>query len=440
MIVLNSAPRDIETTKIESESARLPVIVIDYCDNVPDSYNESIEGVYALKINSTIFKNRTQESEIFIEELENKNCYKKALTWTYYFNVLEKKIGREKIILQNLGTVTIKYKFERSQTTEDYTVLPIYSYNQCKQQFFFKKDEDMVTPGQTKEINITYFSNAPGIYEESWELKLLNVDFFKSSNEEIVINLVGETVEDIKTINKNIQHLIEEINLKANYLMIFNFLQEATTNAIFIKPETYPYKDYFLEADLFVTINPEYYYHQTLVQKLKEFFKEMTGDEWDLSVRSWREAVVAKEFNERMIYYDVLKHAHRDLLKPFSDNLDDLSRQKHRMVKFLMNNLVDKFYDERIRLTQAYGLADKFIQEPKEERFGGCVAVSPEEFINRSHSESSNVSKSSCITSTLNEDVVLSVFYLHIYEHLVTTVETCAGVLSSLDLNRYVVF
>lgn len=437
-MVLGRAPQDIETTELENGLARLPVIVIDYCDNVPDPYNEYMEGVYALRINDTIFKtdNTPQESQIYFEELKNITYQKNALNWMYYFNVPVKRIGRGKLIFQNLGTVTIKYCFERSQNTENYTLLPIYSHNRCEQKFFFKFGEDIVTPGQIKEINITYFSNTPGIYEESCDLKILNVDFFKSPNEKVVINFVGETVEDIERLNKNIHVLKDKINTKADYLMIFNLLQEVITKAIIIKPKMYPYKDYFLESDLFVTINPEHYYHQTKVEKLKEIFIQMTGDEWDLSIRSWRDAVVAKEFNERMIYYDILKQANRDLLKPWFDNSDHLSQQKHWMVELLMNNLIDKFYDERIRLTEAYQ-TDELIQESKENFFESSVAVSPAEYVNRSHSESSNFSKYSRIT-LFKDDVALSVFYLHMYEYLAKTIETCAGVLSSLDLNRNV--
>lgn len=439
LMILGSAPLDIETGTLENESVRLPVIIIDCCDNIPNPYNESMEGVYALRINDTIFKtdDTPQESQIFFEELENQNCYKNALTWFYYFNVPVKKIGRGKLVLQNLGSVRIKYYFERSQNTDTCSVLPTFSHNRCEQKFFFKKNEDMVMPGQIKEINFTYFSNTPGIYEESWDFKILNVDFFKSSHEKVVVNLVGETVEDLERLNKNIQDLKEKINSNADYLMVFNLLQEAITKAIIIKPEMYPYKDYFLEADLFVTINPHHYYHQTKVQKLKEIFTEMTEDEWDLSVQSWRDAVVAKEFDERTFYYDVLKQANRDLLKPWSDNLDDLSKQKHRVVKFLLNNLIDKFYDEKIRITDAYEI-EELIQESKENFLESSVAASPAEFINSSHSESSNFSNSSCVTTVFKDDVVLSVFYVHMYEHIAKAIETCAGVLSSLDLNRYV--
>lgn len=438
-MILGSTLQDSETREVENELTRMPVIVVDYCDNVPDPYSESMEGVYALRINDTIFKTDStpDESQIFFDRLQNKNCYKNALTWSYYFNVTGKKIGRGKLILQNLGTVTIKYCFERSPVTDNYIVLPIFLENQCEQFFFFNRSEDMVTPGQTKEINFTYFSNTPGIYEEAWDLKILNVDFFKSSNEKVAVNLIGETVEDIEILSKNVQDLKQKINLNADYLMIFNLLQEAITKAVNIKPKIYPYKDYFLEADLFVTINPEHYYHQTKVQKLKDFFIEMTGDEWDLSIRSWRDAVVAKEFNQRMIYYDVLKQVHLDLLKPWSDDLDDLTKQKHRIVELLMNNLIDKFYDERMRLTEAYAIGE-LIQESRESFYESSVATSPAEYVNRFHSESTNFSKSSSITTSLKDNVILSVFYLHMYEYLVETIEVCAGVLSSLDLNRNV--
>lgn len=46
--------------------------------------------------------------------------------------------------------------------------------------------------------------------------------------------------------------------------------------------------------------------------------------------------------------------------------------------------------------------------------------------------------QSLCVLQTFEDDVVLGVFYLHMYVHLATTVEMCAGVLSSLDLNRRV--
>ncbi|KAI8424550.1 hypothetical protein MSG28_003007 [Choristoneura fumiferana] len=100
-----------------------------------------------------------------------------------------KRVGRSKLYLQNLGTVTLRYCWKKIKKPIPF--IPEDTYDQV---FFFNKNEDVLPPGQDKEIFFTFISDKP--------------------------------VNDV--------------------------VDKATVTT----PQIYPYKKYFLEAELFVMKNP----------------------------------------------------------------------------------------------------------------------------------------------------------------------------------------
>ncbi|KAJ8727703.1 hypothetical protein PYW07_001822 [Mythimna separata] len=166
-------------------------------------------------------------------------------------------------------------------------------------------------------------------------------------------------------------------------------------------------------------INNTVLYKPTEVHKMKELYKEMVkGEEWDLSIASWREKMMAKEFDDRMKYYELLRHSHEVLLKPWYEG-DDLIKEKLRTIKCLLSQYVDLFDKEYAKT------AEPLMEQRSSETKAGTRCRVTEKIV---------------VKGPINEQMWHSVFFLRMYDHLATTIELCAGVLSSLDLNRWIEF
>lgn len=319
-------------------------------------------------------------------------------------------MARSKVFLQNLGTVALRYCWKRVKRS-----IPFIPEDAYEQKIFFCKNEDVISPGQEKEIFFTFISDRPGVYNETWELALMNICLFDTLTEKLIFDLVGDSVEKVKKITRKIDKLQSKVDRKAAKVMIQGWLRDIIINATTVMSEQYPYKNFLLEAELFTIRNPVCFYHQSEVQKLKEAYTVMTGNPWDLSITSWRDAIMAKDFDERMEYFSMLKTSYNQvLLKPFFES-DELLKEKYRMVNILMGMLLDKFYDEKMRIAEYNGLSSEIPSEGEE-----SVSPVPE--------------------TELTPYTVMNIFYMHIYEHVAVFIETVAGTLSSLDLNRWIDF
>ncbi|XP_022825621.1 MYCBP-associated protein-like [Spodoptera litura] len=386
----------------------LPEIVIKDDDDLP---GEPLNAVYALKINNTVFYRPVPGHGLFhVPKFQEDENHEECSTWTYYFNVPAKRAGRCKLTMENLGTVTIRYCWKKIKRN-----IPFIPEDTYEQVFFFNKNEDIISPGQTKEIAFTFIADKAGIYSEFWEISLCNIQFFNK----MTINLYADAVENVKMINKKVRALKKEINKKATLNMAISFIETALDNVFEPSPqfEPYPYKKYFVESELFVLRNPMCYYHQTEVGKMKELYTEMLPDkEWDLSISTWREVMMAKDYEDRMKYYQLLRLSHSECLKPWTEG-DGVEKEKFRTIQCLFGQFLDLFDWEFTRITNS------FVFKPPETRSSlrrpksKTIAIDP-----------------------ITAQMLRNVFYLRMYEHFSCFIELCAGVLSSLDLNRWIEF
>lgn len=385
----------------------LPPIIITEATDFPGT---PLSGVYALRVNNTIIlKDITNQNVPRIINLQHESWHESCYSWTYYFNAPVRKMARSKLFLQNLGTVSLRYCWKRIKRP-----VPFIPEDTYEQKFFFCKNEDVISPGQQKEKYFTFISDRPGIYNETWELAVLNICVFDTLGEKLIIDLVGDSVEKVKKITRKIVKLQNKIDRKAAKTMIQHTLRDITIDCTTVKAEQYPYKNFLLEAELFMIKNPVCFYHQSEVQKLKEAYTVMTGRQWDLSIATWREAMMAKEFNERMEYFDILKTSHNKvLLKPLFEG-DELLKEKYRIMNILMGILFDKFYDEKMRIAEYNGSSSEMSMTE--------LFVSP------------------LPDTILTPYIIMNIFYMRMYEHVAVFFETIAGVLSSLDLNRWIDF
>lgn len=402
MIVIGRRPRT-PPPKIPP----LPPIIITEAVDFPGG---PLSGVYALRVNNTIIlKETTNQNVPRIINLQHECWHESCYSWTYYFNAPVRKMARSKLFLQNLGTVSLRYCWKRVKRP-----VPFIPEDAYEQKFFFCKNEDVISPGQQKEKYFTFISDRPGIYNETWELAILNISMFDSLTEKLLVDLVGDSVEKVKKITRKIDKLQNKIDKKAAKSVIQCWLRDIINDATTVKAEQYPYTNFLSEAELFMIKNPVCFYHQSEVQKLKEAYTVMTGHQWDLSIATWREAMIAKGYDERMVYFDMLKTSYNEvLLKPLFEG-DELLKEKYRIMNILMGILLDKFYDEKMRTAEYNGLSSEFFITDD------FVSPLPE--------------------TVLTPCTTMNIFYMRMYEHVAVFFETIAGVLSSLDLNRWIDF
>lgn len=389
----------------------LPVITVEDPTNFCAA---PLSSVYAMRINNTVlYKDIPGQNLVHVPTFQKESTHENCTSWTYYFNVPVKRAGRSKLFIQNLGTVTLRYCWKKIKR-----VVPFIPEDIYEQVFFFNKNEDVLSPGQSKEIFFTFISDKPGIYSEFWEFSLSNISFFDTIIDKLIINLYADSVEDVAMMKRKVEVLKTRINRKAVDNLATAFLNEILDNVFAVPPQIYPYKQFFVEAQLFVMKNPVCFYHQTEVARMKEMYTEMVpGELWDLSIGTWRLAMMAKEYDDRIKYYNLLQHSHAECLKPWYEG-EDLLKEKCRIINYLLGHLADKFDSECARIT------DSFMYRPE----------SPNSKL-RSKSKSKTMSVDPHTT-----DIVRNVFFVRMYEHVADAIELCAGVLSSLDLNRWIEF
>ncbi|XP_026484271.2 MYCBP-associated protein-like [Vanessa tameamea] len=389
----------------QKRKAPLPTIVVTY-DPVNDS---DVSTLYAVKINDTIFLKEVSGQQIdHLIKMQNESCHEACKSWSYYFNCPVNKIGRSKIFLQNLGTVTLRYCWKRIKLPFEDTQSMV---------FFFNKNENVIFPGQNQEISITFISSNTGSYSESWELIFLNTCFFENQNKQLSFTLYADAIENVAKIKNKIFKLKNIIYNNVLKNIATDLLEEIVQKATTVQLQIYPYRKRFLEAEIFVMKNPVCFYHQTEVAKLNEIFTEMApGEPWDLSIISWRIKMMEKEFEDRMKYYETLRKSHRECLKSWYED-DDLLEQKYKVVKQILGQMFDKFDEEFARLPEISDINDETVEKIT--------------------SETSQQEKISDRTTSFT---MKNIFYLRAYEHLATAIEMCAGFISSLDLNRWIDF
>lgn len=394
---------------------KLPLIPTIKVTEVHKPMELTLSTVYALRINNTIFlKNIPGQDLSYLKKIKQEDWHEDCTTWYYYFNNSYNRAGRCRIFLHNLGTVSLRYCWKKLKRSIPFIPEDIY-----EQVFFFNTNEDVLSPGQSKEILFTFLSDRPGIYCESWEISFCNICFFDTLSEKICVNLSADAVENAKEIRKKVEILQAKIEKKAIKNIVTDILDDIIIKAKEVPHQEYPYKHLFVEAEIFLMKNPVCFYHQTEVQKLKDFYTEMCRKPWDLSLITWRQAMIEKEFEDRMKYYDLLKKSHADLLKPWREG-EDLLKQKRRVIYQLLGQMadnIDKKYNELVSL-----------YTPQDVDGGDVTGDVPKN------------SPLPMILENIEPQTISNLFYMHAYDYVCTTIEMCAGVLSSMDLNRWIEF
>ncbi|CAG9794960.1 unnamed protein product [Diatraea saccharalis] len=371
-------------------------------------------SVYAIRINNTvIYKDIPDQILTILDNMKKELWHENCTSWTYYFKVPIKRAGRSKLYLENLGTVTLRYCWRKLRKN-----IPFIPEDNNDEVFFFNKNEDVIPPGQSKVLCFTFISGKPGIFSESWELSFCNICFFDTLTDKLIINLSGDSVEDLNSVVKKVDELKIRIEKETIANIVRDIINDTINKSLTVEPQIYPYKDILLESEMFIMKNPVCFYHQTEVMKMKDFYTELApNDTWDLSIGTWRQKMMEKDYDERMRYYEILRNSHSELLKPWYEG-ENILKQKYRAMKWLLGKMADQFDFEYGRALIMSGVKQNLPDtDVPSSRSNSLVNLDPKKV-----------------------SMMRNLFYLYSYEHVTKTIETCAGVLSSIDLNRWIQF
>ncbi|XP_021208934.1 uncharacterized protein LOC110386859 [Bombyx mori] len=375
------------------------------------SRSEDFSNIYAVRINNTIiYKDLPEQCVDHFTKMRSECWHEDRTSWSYYFNAPTKIASRTSLMLENLGTISLRYCWKKIKKT-----IPFIPEDYYEQVYFFNKNENVLHPGQKININFTFLSKKPGVFSEFWELNFCNICFFDTLAHKFTLNLYADAVENIEEILQKADSIKKYITDQVLIDYIRKILQEILIKSTEEQSLKYPYKDKLLEADLFVMKNPVCFYHQTQVMRMKELYSEMLPDApWDLSITTWRALMMSKGFEERMTYYEHLKESHAELLRPWHEG-EDLMQHKYRITKHILGQLADKLDEEYDRLRKFWVHDSNISLSSKVPVTEGTLAV-------------------------VESEKLRNIFYLHVYDHVAITVEAFSGILSSLDLNRWIEF
>lgn len=402
----------IKGNKPKMATRTLPVLPEILITPTTDYYSEELSAIYAVRINNTVFiKESSARSLRHLKQMQEEKWHEACSSWLYYFNVPVKRVGRAKLFLQNLGTTSLRYCWKKIKEQ-----IHFVSDDDLNQVFYFNKNEDVLSPGQSRDVYFTFVSSTVGIYNESWELGFVNVSFLDNLSKKLTVNLQADTVQDMETIRKKIDIVKVRLNRKAVRKLIKTLLNNAVETATRVEPQVCPYKQLLLESELFIMKNPICYYYQTEVMKLKDFYSEMMpGEIWDLSITAWRDVMMKKDFDDRMKYYNVLKQSYAELMKPWNETRDHLWL-KHVSVKLILSQLANKFDEIYVELIDVIDDLKPFDR----------LSEIPSGFKTPVHSKI--------------QTMVHMIFYMRMYDQIKMAIEACTGIVSSIDANRWIKF
>lgn len=332
-------PITINLDKNYSECLTLPLETLD-------------ENIIGLRINKTILLKEAPGKtasglRYLMEEFYNEEGNSRLLSFT---TKPFRKITRS-ITLQNMGTLAIQYAWRQVDTSVPYmkkkTLNPV---------FFFDKTEGVLIPGKEKVVNFWYFTYFPQINKELWHLNIYpNVlDCVPDCRcKSLTLTLAGITIIDPFSVVKTKSYIDRKVAL--NIVQdILNFLLSTFTKESL---PTVSYEDLGKDDFLFRIENPNYYYHQTIVDRLKVMYQKLpienSRKEWDMSIKTFRNLIIQVDLPEQNEFYAEFQEILQLLLKPdFKLTFDT----KYMVVYMLLNkffNVFEQEHDTSKKITSA---------------------------------------------------------------------------------------
>ncbi|TGZ50185.1 MYCBP-associated protein [Temnothorax longispinosus] len=260
---------------------RIPPITITEPDE--DEPHENADQVAVLKIQDREFV--WQKSSFGRTEPVDTEPIMWSLT---FVDKINEQTERE-IVLENKGTHVIAYHWR-------YSPFRTYGISFVKRgsPFFFNKTKGLVLPGQIVKIKVWYRSRIRGVFTEFWRF----VTEPKLSSSTFVFRFWGCTTDVQSEKLTDCQMIDEYLNRRIRDSTIHSIIEEIMAGVEHHKPPEPTYEISLSQSDLFVSLNPSYHYHPSIVMQLQTIYSDVTDESapaWNLSLDTLRDILLQIE-------------------------------------------------------------------------------------------------------------------------------------------------
>lgn len=275
--------------------------------------------------------------------------------------LFENKTGtssQQSMNVTNDGTAPIYYQWKRKAQVNTFgteRTIPIM-------RFYFDIDDGVILPGITSSLPFFFKSPNVGIFTETWELCTQPV---LCGGEKIEIVLRGIATEEDWFENER-EQIDTMLQVRQNKRMVERLLRDVLSGVQTPPRPSTPTNAYITEEELFNMKNKNVRYKTSTVNNLKSFYEELKeGEEWDLSIATLRENVLAISEEEEK----------EDALRTLNDRLSELcletrcpiGKNDYDTCYEIMCETVDKFVQNAIKLRMKMGLPEKELVIKSEE-------------------------------------------------------------------------
>lgn len=405
-----------------SESPTLPLETLD-------------ENIIGLRINKTILLKEApgkmaSNLRYLMGEFYDEKGDSRLLSFT---TEPFQKITRS-ITLQNMGTLAIQFAWRQVDTSVSYM-----NKKPLNPVFFFDKTAGILIPGEEKIVCFWYFTSFPQINKELWHLNIYPNIMDCSPDcrcKSLTLTLAGITTIDPFSIVKTKSYIDRKVALNIVQDVLNYLLSVFTTESL----PTVSYEDLGKDDFLFSLKNPNYYYHQISVDRLKAMHQRLPLEnferEWDMSIKTLRNLIIQIDFPEQNEFYTEFQGILQLLLKPDFKLIFD---KKHMVVYMLLSKFFNVFEQEHGKSKKIMGAS---LMAVNSTHVGNDLHL----FISASLRISSRaLSKFSSIHNNQisqrlyglsQQDFDKTVFRRRILRYLQLTIENIDATLSSLDHSK----
>lgn len=325
----------------------IPPITINLDTNYPEHPTLPLEtldeNIIGLRINKTILlKEAPGKTASNLRYLMGEFYDEKGDSRLLSFTTKPFRKMTKSITLQNMGTLAIQYAWRHVDTP-----VPYMNKKPLNPVFFFDKTEGVLIPGEEKSVCFWYFTSFPQINKELWHLNIYpNVmDCVSDCRcKSLTLTLAGITTIDPFSTVKTKSYIDKKVALNV-VQDVLNYLLSTFTK------ENLPivsYEDLGKDDFLFSLKNPNYFYHQISVNRLKAMYQRLPLEnfekEWDMSIKTLRNLIIQIDFPEQNEFYkefqEILQLLHKPDFKLTFDN-------KHMAVYMLLGKFFNVFEQER---------------------------------------------------------------------------------------------
>ncbi|KAL7295277.1 hypothetical protein TKK_0011413 [Trichogramma kaykai] len=264
------------------------------------------------------------------------------IVWTVHFHSKGDEICKKFLRIENKGVKIMTFDW-LSSSPDCFPDMPYRRIDSC---FFFDKTSFKIYPGQVLDFRVLFHSKKSRVASELWTLQI-QPQIYPSP---IQVRLWGmsEGLDEIKRENDKIEEVTEKLELLVRDSItreLANALIDMATSCPLID-ET-PYDLFFLERDIFRSLNRRHHYKSVQINELKFMWQETIDDEatseWNLDLADLRAALLKIE--DPLLQRDMLKRFGAlcdELLLP-DDTYTQPRGSSRQMVYWLLGEFFNEF-------------------------------------------------------------------------------------------------